>query len=124
MKYHLLQITSVAISDCLLVTGCILSVLVTRSPHTLLSPHLYLDINKLNVAKSFKFVITHLFPGSLFPSFYNNYLFVYLFIYYLLIYLSLTTLTTYTVDGKLVRQWKATSFNKVNNHKSTLVYHK
>ena len=86
MKYHLLQITSVTISDCLLVLGCILSVLVTRSPHTLLSPHLYLDINKLNVAKSFKFVITHLFPGLLFPSFYNNYLFIYSFIYLFFIY--------------------------------------
>ena len=84
---------------------CILSVQVARSSHILLLLHLYLDINKLNVAKSFKSVIIHLFPGALFSSFYNR-------------------IQSYAVDDKSVRQWKATSLNKRNNHKSIIVYHK
>ena len=92
-------------SDWLLVLPCILSVHVARSSHTLLSAHLYLDINKLNVPKSFKFVITHLFPGSLFPSLYNR-------------------IQTYAADDKSVRQWKTTSLNKKNNYKLIIVHHK
>ena len=49
IENQLLRITSVADSDCSLVLSGVLSVQVARSSHTLLSPHLYLEINKLSV---------------------------------------------------------------------------